>query len=261
MNNIKQNTELPLKLLFVGQNLAPPNCIFERKNYEYLLVEYVLSGQGFVEIDGQHHICHDDSIYLLPPGLDHRYGSFSEDPWNKEFFIFEGDLVKHFIQDYQLIGKYVFKDCAELRHYFRDFDVLQNQPNVNWEAPLLLHRFFQDVFVKYYHKDKRKIHSPQVARLKTELDLNLEHKVSLDELAEKLGCSKVYMIRIFKHEMGVSPYEYLMNRRIESARILLTHSTLFIKEIAEQLCFSDQYHFSNYFKKKVGLSPQHFRSK
>jgi AraC family transcriptional regulator len=67
------------------------------------------------------------------------------------------------------------------------------------------------------------------------------------------------MVRLFKKHMGVTPHEYILRRRMETAQLLLKHSTLSIKEIAERLVFSDQYHFSNYFKKCSGMSPSRFR--
>jgi AraC-like DNA-binding protein len=68
------------------------------------------------------------------------------------------------------------------------------------------------------------------------------------------------MIRQFKTYFGISPYEYLMRKRIEAARLMLRHSDLLIKEIAARLQFSDQYYFSNYFKKKTGMSPAHYKT-
>jgi AraC family transcriptional regulator, arabinose operon regulatory protein len=254
-----ESLKLPLRLISVGHGVAPPNCVLGRQNYEFLLIEYVLKGKGFVEVNSEYHICHADSLYILPPGMDHRYGSFADDPWEKIFFICEGELVGHLLAAYHLESLHVVHDCADLLHYFREFEVLKNGSAAHLEATLVVHRLFQDIFLKHFNlKDKRRI-SSQSVELKRELDRNLENKVSMDMLASKIGCSKVYLIRMFKKDFGVTPYDYLMNKRIESAKILLTHSLLFLKEIAERLCFSDQYYFSNYFKKKTGLSPLAFR--
>lgn len=253
------SSQFPLRLISVGHIPAPPNCVFERKNYQYLLIEYVLKGKGFVDIDSEYHICHADSLYILPPGKDHKYGSLADDPWEKIFFICEGELAEHLLSAYRLNSLYALHDCADLLHYFREFEVLKSGFEAHSEAAIVLHRLFQDIFLKHFKLKRQKSISPVVAKLKTELDRNLENKITMDMMAGKLGCSKVYLIRMFKKEIGISPYEYLMDKRIESAGILLSHSSLFIKEIAERFCFSDQYYFSNYFKKKIGVSPQKFR--
>lgn len=254
-----ESLKLPLRLISVGQNVAPLNCVFERQNYEFLLIEYILNGQGFVEVDSESHICHADSLYILPPGMDHRYGSFDNDPWEKIFFICEGELIGHLLAAYHLESLHVVHDCADLLHYFKEFEVLKNGIDAHLEATLLIHKLFQDIFLKHFNlKDKRHI-SSRSAELKRELDKNMENKISMDMLARQLGCSKVYLIRMFKKDFGITPYDYLMNKRIKSAKILLTHSSLFLKEIADRLCFSDQYYFSNYFKKKTGISPLVFR--
>jgi len=256
-----ESLKLPLRLISVGHGFAPPNCILERKNYEYLLIEYVLKGKGFVEVDSEYYICNADSLYILPPGMDHRYGSFDNDPWEKIFFICEGELVKHLLSGYHFNSLYVLHECADLLHYFKEFEVLKSGSDAHLEATLVIHKLFHDIFLKHFKLQEKRYISFQSAKLKKELDKNLENKVTMDILASKMGCSKVYLIRMFKRDFGISPYDYLMNKRIESAKILLTHSSLFIKEIAERLCFSDQYYFSNYFKKKTEISPKNFRKR
>ena len=59
----------------------------------------------------------------------------------------------------------------------------------------------------------------------------------------------------------MTPYEYLMEQKTESARNLLKYSLLSVKEIADRLGFFDQYYFSNYFKQKNGISPLEYRKK
>lgn len=254
-----EGLKLPLRLLTVSETSAPVNCIIEQVDYKYLLVEYVLKGEGFVEIDSQRHICKKDSLYILPPGLDHQYGSMDKDPWEKIFFICEGELIEHLLTVYNCKSTYFLDDCADMLHFFREFSLLQNEIGVHINASLLLHKFFQEIFLKRVRSKNKRHISPLSAKLKIELDRSLERKINLDILSKELGTSKIYMIRKFKNDFGTTPYEYLLNKRIESAKIMLTHTSLFIKEIAEKLCFSDQYHFSNYFKKKTGTSPQNFR--
>ena len=91
------------------------------------------------------------------------------------------------------------------------------------------------------------------------LDSSEKIRFHLAEYAEKNGKSEAYLIREFRKQYSVSPYQYLLTRKLETARQLLRYSNLSIKEIAEQLCFSDQYYFSNCFKKTFGLSPKFFK--
>ena len=51
-----------------------------------------------------------------------------------------------------------------------------------------------------------------------------------------------------------------MNKKVETAKRLLLYSRLSVKEIAARLSFSDQYYFSNYFKRKTGAAPRTYRN-
>ena len=67
------------------------------------------------------------------------------------------------------------------------------------------------------------------------------------------------MIRIFKKIYGVTPYEYLIELRLQTAKILLKDTNLTIKEIADKLVFFDEHYFSSIFLKKVGVRPGVYR--
>ena len=85
-------------------------------------------------------------------------------------------------------------------------------------------------------------------------------KLNLDELAEELHMSKSNLIRIFKKKYKVTPYEYVISLRIETAKIFLRDTKLTIKEIADKLVFFDEHYFSSVFLKKVGLRPGAYRT-
>ena len=97
--------------------------------------------------------------------------------------------------------------------------------------------------------------------LKTTLEEAVETNFSLADYAKKHHVSSAHLIRTFRSFFQMTPYEYLMEQKMEKARKLLQYSFLSIKEIAEQLAFSDQYYFSNYFKQKNGIAPSEYRKK
>jgi len=81
------------------------------------------------------------------------------------------------------------------------------------------------------------------------------------DLSKELCISKPELIRHFKKGYGNTPYKYLINLRINHAKNMLTNDNFSVYEIAEFLCFSDQFYFSNIFKQHVGLSPLQYRKK
>jgi AraC-like DNA-binding protein len=94
----------------------------------------------------------------------------------------------------------------------------------------------------------------QVRAIKEYLRENLHRNVSLNELAALTGLSKAYVIRSFRRAVGMPPYEWLLQLRIEEGRKRLKEGSS-ISELAFELGFSDQSHFHRRFKRVTGMTP------
>jgi len=88
----------------------------------------------------------------------------------------------------------------------------------------------------------------------------LKDKVGMDEIAAKLGLSEEHFIRVFKAEIGMTPFQYYTRLKIEAASGQLVGSTLSIGRISEEFAFENQFHFARVFKKCTGLSPTDYRN-
>ena len=85
--------------------------------------------------------------------------------------------------------------------------------------------------------------------------------LSISEIASKCGVTECYFRRLFQEYSGMSPMRYRQNHRIERAKQLLQSDENYtIGEIAQELHYSDIYHFSKAFKKMCGLSPTQYMS-
>jgi AraC-like DNA-binding protein len=82
---------------------------------------------------------------------------------------------------------------------------------------------------------------------------------NLDEIAEHVGVSYHHLRHLFKKHRRMSLKQFLANLRINHARQLLMLSRMLVKEIAEACGFESERHFSMYFKKCEGVSPQSYR--
>lgn len=86
------------------------------------------------------------------------------------------------------------------------------------------------------------------------IESNYTKAITLDELSTIAGLSKYHFLRSFTREKGISPYNYLETIRIGNAKKFLEQGVPPI-EAALRTGFSDQSHFSNFFKKLIGLTP------
>jgi len=84
-------------------------------------------------------------------------------------------------------------------------------------------------------------------------------RLDMDELAGRLGLSYERFRKVFRQKVGVSPGEFRIRRRLDTARRLLAHDRLTVKQTAYRLGYRDPFAFSKQFKRYTGLSPTAFR--
>lgn len=117
----------------------------------------------------------------------------------------------------------------------------------------LLSRFFKQGQSKIEMEDNR------IAKTVLYIRKHLNEAIELEKLAEISCLSKDHFIRLFKKELGTTPLQYINQKKIEKALLLLITEELAVKEIAFQLAFDDYSYFNRLFKKTTGVTPQEYR--
>lgn len=92
------------------------------------------------------------------------------------------------------------------------------------------------------------------------VEANLDQEIALTALAETAGMSTHYFCELFKDSVHVSPHQYVLRRRIERARKLLSDPGVTVLEAAVRSGFSDQSHFTKIFRRIVGVTPTGYRA-
>jgi AraC family transcriptional regulator len=88
---------------------------------------------------------------------------------------------------------------------------------------------------------------------------NLSSNLSLAEMANLLQMGPCHFARAFKESTGLSPHQYVLRRRVERALQMLKGKRTNLADIAYDLGFSSQGHFTTVFSKIVGVSPSSYR--
>jgi two-component system, response regulator YesN len=88
-----------------------------------------------------------------------------------------------------------------------------------------------------------------------------DEKISLEDVANKLNVSKHYLCSIFKKETGENMSLYINKLRIEKSKRMLLEPQVRIKEIFEEVGYSNQHYFSKVFKKVTGMTVLEYREK
>jgi len=100
----------------------------------------------------------------------------------------------------------------------------------------------------------------QVSRVREYIRVHLASDLGLAEMAGQVNLSPHYFSMLFKHAVGVSPYHYVLQERIREAQRLLAVGGMSISELALNLGFSDQSHFSRAFRRMTGTTPKRYQS-
>jgi AraC family transcriptional regulator len=109
---------------------------------------------------------------------------------------------------------------------------------------------------------RKSVGSLQTWRLRRVIELveaNIEQPLALAALARAAGLSRMHFAAQFRQATGLRPHEYVLRRRIERAKEMLAMSALAIAEVALQVGFSSQGHFTAVFKRFTGMTPYRWR--
>ncbi|MGA9241130.1 MAG: AraC family transcriptional regulator [Silvibacterium sp.] len=89
---------------------------------------------------------------------------------------------------------------------------------------------------------------------------NTGANISLVAMAQIAGVSPNHFLFLFTKATGLSPHQYVLRARIDSAKLLLQDKGLSIAEVSRHTGFRTQEHFTKVFRKIVGVTPREFRS-
>ncbi|WP_017314178.1 helix-turn-helix domain-containing protein [Mastigocladopsis repens] len=107
---------------------------------------------------------------------------------------------------------------------------------------------------------KRKILTHlQLQQVLDYIHTHLGRDLSLAELAETPNLSPTYFASAFKQAIEISPHHYVIQQRVERAKLMLSKTDLAISDIALQVGFSSQSHLTQQFKRLTGMTPKQIR--
>ncbi len=93
------------------------------------------------------------------------------------------------------------------------------------------------------------------------IDYNFCTDISVEQIAKQLYLDPAYFSKKFAKRMGISPKKYILDKRIERAKELLTLTDATVFEVSNSIGYEDQLYFSRIFKKYTNLSPIEYRQK
>lgn len=250
--------ERPLNVMVVGRTKCEKDYAVSRECSKIMAVEYIRRGRGTLVINGKSYAPGANSAVLLTRGSCHRYTTDENDLWEKEWIVFGGRFAEEVASLYLPPHEYCFENC-DLSPFFDEISRTVKEYEGQYAhfldrvCVILLRMFLK---MKNSLPPRREDLAAQVRRL---IDENVESRLSLDALAEKLSYSRNHIIRVFRQRYGVTPYRYYLERKISVAKLYLCNTNYSIEKISGVLCFADAHYFSNCFQEFEGMPPSRYR--
>ena len=119
----------------------------------------------------------------------------------------------------------------------------------------LMARFLKDA------QPKTEINDDRIQKVLSYIRKNIYKTIDIDSLAAISCLSKDHFIRLFKKEINNTPLQYINQKKIEKAQLILITDSMPVKNISYLLAYEDHSYFNRLFKKLPGVTPQQYRDR
>lgn len=264
----------------VGHNIHPPGVrypdyqhpggyVFDwekgRTLDEFQLV-YISRGQGIFEAQGMKPtLIEAGTAFLLFPGIWHRYRPTEQTGWEEFWVGFNGPYADYLMQqacfrpDSPLIRIGFNSELLHMLTHLVDtirFGTDTAGPLSSCLTIQVLALVYASVIMTNPEQSRR---NQLIQQARFRIHESEEQELDLEQLAREMNVGYVWFRKEFKRIVGTSPGQYHLNLRIQRAGQLLKETDLPVGQIAAQLGFESDFHFSKIFKQKTGQSPSQYR--
>ena len=263
----KQTDDIYLTLCGVEKCL--PGYEFQCGDRGGYHLHVILSGRGILNVNGTEFPLHRGQMFVTKPGEKTWYRADETDPWVYCWMAFDGTKAPQYIENTGLRNGLNWRDCYEDPKRFYSFvKEILDHPEMslaNDMQRLALLLSFLSLAIETEEKKQNIAHHENninadiyVDRALTYIQSNFSN-IKISDVARNIGINRSYLTKIFKNKMGISPQEYLMQRKLNYACKLLVETDAQIQDVARRVGYNNLLTFSKIFKGKYGVSPKNYR--
>lgn len=229
-------------------------------------VNYITEGSGVLETDKGKFLLRKGSLFIIKPGMWHRYKPNKQTGWTENYIGFNGAIADNLFSS-ELIPyrkPIVNLGMSEelIDSYIKIFDLVKGEnPGFQQIAAGMVMKLIG--YVVAFNKQKgysgnriEKIIKHACCRMRA----SVTDTINLEQLAADNNVGYAYFRKMFKKYMGISPLKYYNDLKVLKAKEILLTSDKFIKEVSDELGFQSIHYFSRLFKKKTGFTPSDFKA-
>jgi AraC-like DNA-binding protein len=227
---------------------------------------YISRGEGVFVVEGATYKVIPGSFLFIFPGVKHHYRPDSEIGWDEYWVGFKGDFFSRLIEKGILSREHTYLEIGLHTQIFSTFnrifqEILIQQPLYQIKACSEILSLITEIVTHERRRKQPNHYQKTVEKAKYLIESNLykNNDMNISAISELIGVSVSRLNEIFKVYTSMTPYQYCIQLKINEAKMLLENENLSVKEVAHNLGFEDQGHFSKLFKNKTGIAPSDWK--
>jgi len=247
-----------------GRFRAGSRYYTRRDGKQAALLMFTISGAGELEWNSQTCRLTPGTAVVINCETYHHYRTVSDEPWDFFWVHFDSAYPDgHLNMLTQQLSPLLLTDAPAMHACFENLrNAAQLDGILSWaELSHTISEMLMLLLRTLLHE--RSIPHPrrsEIERLADYIRANSAEKLSMDDFMNVANLSKYHLIRLFRQQMGIPPYDYMHHCRINRAQQLLRTTDMTVLEIARQTGYSDSVSFIRHFKKIVGTTPSRYGS-
>ena len=233
---------------------------------------FITGGKGSIIFEKRRYPVKEGMLFYICPDVVHSINPDTEEPICFLSVHFSYARVSYNDSKWDIkndVKMLSLHPVQELKDYYHIEDIFKKLVD-NWNAKqpgyeFITKTFLQQLFIAIYQNIKKQNQnygtSLKIEKIIQYMHQNINNRVTLTELSELVQLSSTYLSRAFKETTGYSVIEFFNKIKIDKAKELIIEGNKRVKEVAQELGFTDEFYFSRIFKRMEGISPSEYYSK
>ena len=253
----------PFYVTEMGYFEAGPRYFTRRDGKEPALLFFTVSGRGELSWKGQTCTLEPGTAAVIRCDSYHEYRTLPGEPWRFHWAHLDGaGLSGYSAPLWERLTPVPVADPEALRRCFADLEALDLRADILSLAEAS--QCLSNMLLLLLRSLAGETHGAplrrgEVARVAEHILQHLEEPLNTDDFARVANLSRYHLIHLFKEQMGVPPYRYLQQCRVNRAQELLRTTDLTVAEIAARVGLPDPMNFIRHFRAITGTTPAKYR--
>lgn len=273
--NNKNIQNLNYELLYISKSKFENDWHSTAHFHPFTEIFFITSGEGTFHLDDTIVNVNQWDLIIINPNCLHTEKSFVKSNPLEYVVLGVDNLSLNFTESYGLINNENNKKLYEIINLTQGKEPILNYLNClineielkeyDYEVSCksLLNLFITQIVrnipsLLFLEKPQDKLNLECVT-IKNYIDAHYSENITLDSLSNLSFVNKFHLVHTFTKQIGVSPINYVINKRIDESKNLLATTNYSIRDISLIVGFSNSSYFSQMFKKITGVSPKNYR--